>query len=183
MAVPECNISTIVLNDKYTLFIENESNSFTFREDEDYIVLKPSVNHGLTINDSFCLNNNNGYLAYIDSGYKLGDYVAFTGNYFKLRDLYCIEVELTNKNNIRNTCGIIKETLTDRFVENNKLYLLDNEHKYITFVNKGVHYCDTKDFNTGDVLIPSINGESELYNQYNNICPMKVINKDVILFI
>ena len=63
----KCNISTVAIDGKHSLLVQNDSCSVSLKDDNNIFTLTPSVVDGLRINDSFKLINDGGVLCYVDT--------------------------------------------------------------------------------------------------------------------
>ena len=158
ISIPHCNISTINTKIGNSLLIENESNSFSLKDDEFNIVsISASSTDGLKVGDKFKLNNNIGTLCKFnnDNGkLDVGKFVELTGSAIKIDDLIIPEVRLTNKLSTM-VYGVIKSQLQNEFVKDNKIYKLDNDGDFVTIIKKGLIEIpvDEGSFELGSLLV------------------------------
>lgn len=158
ISIPHCNISTVNTNIGNSLLIENESNSFSLKDDEFNIVsITASSTGGLKVGDKFKLNNNIGTLCKFNSDngkLDVGKFVELTGSAIKIDDLIIPEVRLTNKLSTM-VYGIIKSQLQNEFVKENKIYKLDNDGDFVTIIKKGLIEIpvDEGSFELGSLLV------------------------------
>lgn len=187
ITVPECNISTIATDNGNSLLIENESNSFSLKDDElNIISISASSTDGLRVGNKFKLNNDAGMLCKFVGGTEasVGKFVELTGSAIKIDDLIIPEVKLTNKLTSM-VYGIIKSKLEGEYVKENKIYVLNGDCEFVSVIKKGLIEISVDDgsFGIGSLLVAGKNG-IPIYNAdaiqfcINKKVPMvKVISK------
>lgn len=163
ISVPHCNVSTISTDNGNSLLIENESNSFSLKDDEFNIIsISASSTDGLKVGDKFKLNNNVGTLCKFneDNGdLSVGRFVELTGSAVKIDDLIIPEVRLTNKLSTM-VYGIIKSQLQNEFVKENKIYKLNDGSDFVTIIKKGLIEIPVEEgsFELGSLLVAGKSG-------------------------
>lgn len=197
-SLPSCDISTIDTNLGKTLLIDIESTSLSFKDNNNIITLKPSIEHGLTINNTYRLKNDVGMLCYlkdkINTDNIKGCFVEFTGNYIEINDMKVIEVQIPESLNT-SICGIcIKDLkIEEIFVKDNIIYELPKEINdvkmhFITIQNSGVTTVRILPslYIKDNILVPREHGyaehstpESNKYCIENCIPRAKVISAEV----
>ena len=183
ISVPHCNISTINTANGNSLLIENESNSFSLKDDEFNIIsISASSTDGLKVGDKFKLNNNDGMLCKFnkDNGeLSIGKFVELTGSVIKIDDLIIPEVRLTNKLSTM-VYGIINAQLQNEFVKKNKIYELNNENEFVSIIKKGLIEIPVNDssFELGSLLVAGKSGVPT-YNKNNELAVKFCIDKKV----
>lgn len=174
--LPSCDVSTIEINGKKSLLIDNDSGSFSVKNNNSIITVKPSLNDGLTINDSFKLYNDSGILCILnekslellsDPNDIIGRYVEYTGNVVEIDDMLALEVQIPSDVS-SVTCGIVGKDLKSQstFTHLNKIYHLPDHDEngtklhFITIFNSGIHYIKTApgEYAKGSLLVPSNGG-------------------------
>ena len=171
---PQCNISTISTTNGKSLLIENESNSFSLKDNEFNIIsISASSTDGLRVGDKFKLNNNSGTLCKFVGNVNVngegivGKFVELTGSVIKIDDLIIPEVRLSNKLSTM-VYGIIKTRLQNEYVKENRIYKLDDDGEFVSVIKKGFIEISVNDgsFELGSLLVASKNG-MPTYNKSN----------------
>lgn len=162
-SIPHCNISTINTSIGKSLLIENETNSFSLKDDEFNIIsISASLTDGLRVGDKFKLNNNVGTLCKFNNengSSTTGRFVELTGSVIKINDLIIPEVRLTNKLTTM-VYGIIDSQIQNEFVKENKIYKLDNNDDFVSVIQSGIIEIsiDNGSFELGSLLVAGKSG-------------------------
>lgn len=185
---PQCNISTISTTNGKSLLIENESNSFSLKDNEFNIIsISASSTDGLRVGDKFKLNNNSGTLCKFvgnvnidgDGEGVVGKFVELTGSIIKIDDLIIPEVRLSNKLSTM-IYGIVKTRLQNEYVKENRIYKLGDDSEFVSVIKKGFIEISVNDgsFELGSLLVAGKNG-IPTYNKNNVDAVQFCINKKV----
>ena len=183
ISIPHCNVSTISTDNGNSLLIENESNSFSLKDDEFNIIsISASSTDGLKVGNKFKLNNSVGTLCKFneDNGeLSTGKFVELTGSAVKIDDLIIPEVRLTNKLSTM-VYGIIKSQLRNEFVKENKIYKLNDGSEFVTIIKKGLIEIPVEEgsFELGSLLVAGKSG-MPTYSKNNELAVRFCIDKKV----
>ena len=161
--LPHCNISMVKTAQGNSLLIENETNSFSLKDDEfNVVTVSASATDGLRVSDKFKLKNNIGTLCkFVNDGVDavVGRFVELTGKAVKIDDLIVPEVKLTNKLTSM-VYGLIKQIPKNEYVTQNTIYKLDSESEYVSVIKSGFLEIPVNEgsFDLGTLLTAGRNG-------------------------
>lgn len=169
--LPQCNISTIKTENGNSILIENESNSFSLKDEKMNITtINVSSSDGLRVGDKFKLLNSSGILCKFvkDNGnVSVGRFVELTGSASKIDDLIVPEVKLTNKLSSA-VYGLVKNVAQKEYVKDNKIYKLPDNIEYVLIIKKGLIEVSVNEgsFEVGSLLVAGKSGVP-VYNKNN----------------
>ena len=161
--LPHCNISMVKTTQGNSLLIENETNSFSLKDDEfNVVTVSASATDGLRVSDKFKLKNHIGTLCkFVNDGVDatVGRFVELTGKAIKIDDLIVPEVKLTNKLNSM-VYGLIKQIPKNEYVTQNTIYKLNSESEYVSVIKSGFLEIPVNEgsFDLGTLLTAGRNG-------------------------
>lgn len=169
--LPQCNISTIKTENGNSILIENESNSFSLKDEKmNIMTINVSSSDGLRVGDKFKLLNSSGILCKFvkDNGnISIGRFVELTGSASKIDDLIVPEVKLTNKLSSA-VYGLVKNVIHKEYVKDNKIYKLPDNIEYVLIIKKGLIEISVNEgsFEVGSLLVAGKSGVP-VYNKNN----------------